>query len=90
MDVPLFRAQSAQEASEQPTPEEHLDLKKLPFRSLLGAVRHLMTSTIPSIACVYKEISRFAADYRQEHFIALLELITSIKKHPTSRFIRRL
>ncbi len=45
-----------------------------------------MTSTIPSIAYAWKEISRFAADNRQ-HFIALLELITYIKKHPTLLFI---
>ncbi len=62
------------------------DLKKLPFRSLHGAVGYLMTSTIPSIALTYEEISRFAADYRQ-HFIALFELITYIKKHPTPLFI---
>jgi hypothetical protein len=46
-----------------------------------------MTPTMPSIAYAYKEISRFAADYRMEHFSALLELITYIKKHPTPPFI---
>jgi hypothetical protein len=42
---------------------------------------------MPSIAYAYKEISRFAADYRQEHFVALLELITYIQKHPTPLMI---
>jgi hypothetical protein len=50
-------------------------------------VGYLMTSTMPSIAYAYKEISRFAANYRMEHFHALLELITYIKKHPTPLFI---
>ena len=71
----------------QATPEEEAELKRLPFRSLLGAVGYLMTSTMPSIAYAYKEISRFAADYRQEHFVALLELITYIQKHPTPLII---
>ena len=80
-DVPI-KFNRFKKATEQPTPEEHLDLKKLPVRSLLGAVGHLMPSTIPSIAYAWKEIWRFAADYRQR-FIALLELIAYIKKHPT-------
>ncbi len=82
MDVPI-KFNRLKKANSQPTPEEHLELKQLPFRSLLGAVGYLMTSTIPSISYAYKEISRFAADYRMEHFTALLELITFIKKHPT-------
>ena len=86
MDVPI-KFNRLKKAAAQPSPEEHLELKALPFRSLLGAVGYLMTSTMPSIAFAYKEISRFAADYRQEHFIALLELITYIKKHPTPLFI---
>ncbi len=86
MDVPI-KFNRLKKATEQPTPEEHLELKKLPFRSLLGAVGYLMTSTMPSIFFAYKEISRFAADYRQAHFNALLELITYIKKHPTPLFI---
>ena len=77
MDVPI-KFNRLKKATAQPSPEEHLELKALPFRSLLGAVGYLMTSTMPSIAFAYKEISRFAADsdYRMEHFNALLELIT--------------
>jgi len=86
MDVPI-KFNRLKKAAAQPSPEEHLELKALPFRSLLGAVGYLMTSTMPSIAFAYKEISRFAADYRMEHFNALLELITYIKKHPTPLFI---
>ena len=86
MDVPI-KFNRLKKATSQPTPEEHLELKQLPFRSLLGAVGYLMTSTMPSISYAYKEISRFAADYRMEHFTALLELITFIKKHPTPLFI---
>jgi hypothetical protein len=86
MDVPI-KFNRLKKATDQPTPEEHQELKQLPFRSLLGAVGYLMTSTMPSIAYAYKEISRFAANYRQEHFIALLELITYIKKHSTPLFI---
>jgi len=78
MDVPI-KFNRLKKASQQPTPEEHQELKKLPFRSLLGAVGYLMTPTMPSIAYAYKEISRFAADYRQEHFNALLELVTYIR-----------
>ena len=86
MDIPI-KFNRLKKATDQPTPEEHLALKQLPFRSLLGAVGYLMTSTMPSIAYAYKEISRFAANYRMEHFHALLELITFIKKHPTPLFI---
>jgi hypothetical protein len=86
MNVPI-RFNRLKKATAQPSPEEHLEMKKLPFRSLLGAVGYLMTSTMPSIAFAYKEISRFAADYRMEHFTALLELITYIKAHPTPLFI---
>ena len=86
MDVPI-KFNRLKKAAAQPSPEEHLELKALPFRSLLGAVGYLMTSTMPSIAYAYKEISRFAANYRMEHFHALLELITYIKKHPTPLFI---
>ena len=86
VDVPM-KFGRLKKANVQATPEEEAELKRLPFRSLLGAVGYLMTSTMPSIAYAYKEISRFAADYRQEHFVALLELITYIQKHPTPLII---
>jgi hypothetical protein len=74
MEVPI-KLNRLKKATELPTPGEHwhLELKNLPFRSLLGAEGYLMTSNMPSIAYAYKEISRFAdqrPDYRQEHVIA--------------------
>jgi hypothetical protein len=73
----------------QASPEAELELKKLPYRSLLGAVGYLATSTMPSISYAYKELARFSADYRQEHFDALLELITYIQAHPTPLIIAK-
>ena len=37
MDVPI-KFNRLKKATSQPTPEEHLELRQLPFRSLLGAV----------------------------------------------------
>jgi hypothetical protein len=48
MDVPI-KFNRLKKATEQPTPEEHLEPKKLPFRSLLGAVGFLMTRSISSL-----------------------------------------
>ncbi len=81
----LIKFARLKKASTLSTPEEDIELKQLPFRSLLGAlaVGYLMTSTMPSIAYAYKELARFSTDYRLEQFIALLELITYINKHPT-------
>jgi hypothetical protein len=85
-DVPIKFAR-LKKASTLSTPEEDIELKQLPFRSLLGAVGYLMTSTMPSIAYAYKELARFSTDYRLDHFVALLELITYINKHPTPLII---
>jgi hypothetical protein len=85
-DVPIKFAR-LKKASTLSTPEEDIELKQLPFRSLLGAIGYLMTSTMPSIAYAYKELARFSTDYRLDHFVALLELITYINKHPTPLII---
>ena len=44
---------------------------------------------MPSICYAYKELARFSADFRQEHFDALLELITFIQAHPTPLIIAK-
>jgi hypothetical protein len=66
----------------RPTPEEQLELNKLPFRNLLGGVGYLVTATMPSIAYAYKEIARFSSSFNHEHWRALLELIAYVKNHP--------
>ncbi len=48
MDFPI-KFNRLKKATEQPTPEEHLELKKFPFRSHLGAVGFLMTRSISSL-----------------------------------------
>ena len=86
--VPI-RYQRLKKPTLQASPEAELELKKLPYRSLLGAVGYLATSTMPSVSYAYKELARFSADYRQEHFDALLELITFIQAHPTPLIIAK-
>ena len=66
----------------QSSPEQQLELNKLPFRSLLGGVGYLVTATMPSIAYAYKEIARFSSSFNHEHWRALLELIAYVKKNP--------
>jgi hypothetical protein len=66
----------------RPTPEEQLEMNKLPFRNLLGGVGYLVTATMPSIAYAYKEIARFSSSFNHEHWRALLELIAYVKNHP--------
>ena len=44
---------------------------------------------MPSVSYASKELARFSADYRQDHFDALLELITFTQAHPTTLLIAK-
>jgi hypothetical protein len=48
-----------EEANDAGFPEAELELKKLPYRSLLGAGGYLATSTMPSVSYASKELARF-------------------------------
>jgi hypothetical protein len=69
MDVPI-KFNRLKKATAQPTPEEHLALRQLPFRSLLqvGAVGYLMTST--TIVCL-------ASPMRTRSLRSLVSLLTT-------------
>jgi len=67
-------------SSSPTTPAEKAKWKTKPYRSILGVIGYLMLSTRNDCAWAYSQLARYNDSYGEDHWDALLRLVSYLKK----------
>lgn len=65
------------------TPEETFRMQKVPYRSIVGSLLHLVVNTRPDLAYAVSQVCRFTSNPGQDHWIAVQRILRYLKGTPT-------
>jgi len=61
--------------------------RRMPYRSVLGSVQHLMVSTRPELSFAVSYLSRFMSCFLREHWVEALRTMQYLKLYPDRKFV---
>src|SRR5260370_14273250 len=61
------------------TPEEHEEVKDLPYQSLTGSLLYAAMATCPDIAYVVANLCKYNSSYTQTHSIATKQVLCYLR-----------
>lgn len=74
-------------SSSPTTPTEKARWKAKPYRSILGVCGYIMLSTRNECSFAYSQLARFNETYGQDHWAALLALVSYLKKTRDTHYL---